>query len=300
VWRRLSSWWNGSDVDQAWAALHLAGQALLEIEAPEVVKAQVGDIAASVLTSLAVGDIRVKDYLATLKLLAPADRDLTEADREQLRAIRQACDSSSDGGHADARAYRNTLILLGGLLSVALGLIAGLAFVDESFRSAFAPANHTASRWFVLELELVASLAGVTGALLSLSNYSGFQSTYGLPLVQAFLKGGTGAATGLLGVALVQSGIVSSVKAVPDSGVFAIAVVFGYAQYLFTRLVDRQAKTVLDSASSRNDPSTTPKVPAGADSPPLLTTQPNASKVSSSPTPRRAPTKTLPARSTKR
>lgn len=279
AWRRLGAWWSGGDVDQAWAALHTVGQALLDIEAPEIVKAQLGDMAAAVVTSLSVGDMRVKDYLATLKLLAPAEREITTADRAQLRAIRQACDSSSDGGHADARAYRNTLILVGVLLAAALGIVAAMAFADSTFRSVFAPADATAGRWYVLELEVVASLAGLTGGLLSLSNYNGFQSSYGLPFVQAFLKGGTGAATGLLGVLLVQSGIVSTLKPQPGGGVFAVAVIFGYTQYLFTRLVDQQAKAVLTSASSRNDPSATPQVPAGSDTPTLLTTDQTPAKV---------------------
>jgi len=271
--RRLGSWWSGGDVEQAWAALHTAGQALLEIEPSEVVKAQLGDMAAAVVTSLSPGDLRVKDYLATLRLLAPAKRDITAADRAQLRSIRQACDSSSDGGHADARAYRNTLILVGVLLAAALGLVAGIAVPDNDFRSMLAPTQATAGLWYVLELEVVASLAGVTGALLSLNNYSGFQSTYGLPLVQAFLKGGTGAATGLLGVVLFQSGFISSLQPQPGNGVFAVAVVFGYAQYLFTRVVDQQARAVLISASSRNDPGSRRQVQALADTPPLLTTQ---------------------------
>jgi hypothetical protein len=272
LWRRLGAWWSGQDVDEAWAALHTAGQALLEIQDQAVVKAQVGDMAANVVTSLSVGDMRIKDYLATLNLLAPFKRPLTPADRAQLRVIRQVCDSSSDGAHADARSYRNTLILLGGLLGGVLLAVALLAVGDTALRDIFAPAHATAGHWYVLEIEIVASLAGVTGAVLSLNNYSGFQSTYGLPLVQAFIKGGTGAATGLFGVLLVQAGIVTSLTPQGGNGVFAVAVIFGYTQTLFTRVVDQKAKAVLSSANSRNDPSTTPTVAAGAEVPGLLTT----------------------------
>jgi len=38
----------------------------------------------------------------------------------------------------------------------------------------------------VFELELIASLSGLTGAVLSLHNYTGFQYNYGLSFVQAF------------------------------------------------------------------------------------------------------------------
>ena len=126
----------------------------------------------------------------------------------------------------------------------------------------------------MLELELIASLSGLTGAVLSLRNYIGFQYAYGLPFVQAFLKGTTGAATGLFGVLLVRSAITGSLTLKPGASAFVVAVIFGYAQYLFTRLVDQQANTVLKSAGSRSDPSNTPSVPPGGDAPALLTTSP--------------------------
>lgn len=94
-------------MDPAWGALHTAGQSLLEIEPPEVVKAPRGAMAAAVVSSTSPNDLRVKNYLAAIKLLAPAERRSTTADRAQLRSSRQASDSSTNGGHADARAYRN-------------------------------------------------------------------------------------------------------------------------------------------------------------------------------------------------
>jgi len=192
-WRRIVAWWTGYEVNQAWAALHVASEALLGIEDQEVIKAQLGYMAAQVETTLPPGDLRVRDYLKTLELLAPAGVKISSADRAQLRAIRQACNTATDGGHTDARAFRNTLILVGSLMAAVLVGVAIFAAVDKDFRSVFSVAGTLPGRWFVFELEIVASLSGLTGAVLSLRNYSGFQSTYGLPLVQAFLKGTAGA-----------------------------------------------------------------------------------------------------------
>ena len=270
--RRLADWWTGSEVDQVWAALHTAGQALLGIQSPAAVKSQLADLAATVVTTLDPGDLRRKDYLTTLQLLAPAGRDISRGDRAQLRAIRQACDSSADGGHADARAFRNTLVLVGSLLAAVLTVVTIIAWLDPGFRSIFAAAGTQPGGWYVFELELLASLSGLTGAVLSLRNYTGFQYAYGLPFVQAFLKGTTGAATGLFGVLLVGSAVIGSLTLKPGAGTFVVAVIFGYAQYLFTRLVDQQANAVLKSAGSRSDPGITPSVPPGGDAPVLLTT----------------------------
>jgi IPT/TIG domain len=272
MWRRIADWWTGAEADQAWAELHTANQALLATQASAVVKSQLADMAATVVTALDPTDLRRKGYLDTLQLLAPACRDISPADRAQLRAIRQVCDSSADGGHADARAFRNMMILVGSFLAAVLAIVAIIAWLDPGFRSIFAAAQTNPNRWYVFQLELIASLSGLTGAVLSLKNYTGFQYSYGLPFVQAFLKGTTGAATGLFGVVLVRSGITSSLSLKPGASTFAVAIVFGYAQYLFTRLVDQQANAALKSAGSRSDPSITPEVPPGGDAPELLTT----------------------------
>ncbi|MGH9058747.1 MAG: hypothetical protein ACRDZY_04410, partial [Acidimicrobiales bacterium] len=181
------------------------------------------------------------------------------------------------------------LIIVGALLGLVLVVVALVGWVDAGFRSVFdgtdAVAGNRPGGAYVFELELLGSIAGVTGAVFSLRNYSGFQSAYGLPVVQTFLKGTTGAATGLLGVALIQSGFISTIKAETRLGVIGLAVVFGYAQYLFTRLVDQQAQTVLKSASSRNAPGTVPQVAAGADTPMLLTTHPTGTPAVADPPP---------------
>jgi hypothetical protein len=269
---RIADWWTGSEADQAWAELHTANQELLAIQAPAVVKSQLADMAATVVTALDPTDLRQKSYLQTLQLLAPACRDISAADRAQLRAIRQVCDSCADGGHADARAFRNMMILVGSFLAAVLVIVAIIGWLDPGFRSIFAAAHTHPNHWYVFQLELIASLSGLTGAVLSLKNYTGFQYSYGLPFVQAFLKGTTGAATGLFGVLLVGAGITSSLTLRPGASTFAVAIVFGYAQYLFTRLVDQQANAALKSAGSRSDPSITPQVAPGSDAPDLLTT----------------------------
>jgi hypothetical protein len=267
--RRTAAWWTGADADQAWAALHTASLALLAIEPPEVVKARLADLAATVVTTLSPGDLRIPGYLRTLELLAPARAEITAADRAQLRAIREACDNAADGGHSDARSYRNTLVMIGGLLAA----VALLGAIDPRFRAVFAAARARPGAGYLLQLELMAALSGLAGAILALRRYTGFQYSYGLPLVQALIRGVTGAATGLAGVLLVQSGLLGVLRGQYGGRVYAVAVVFGYAQYLFTRFIDRQARDVLTAAGSRNDPAAVPAVPPGAPVPALVTTR---------------------------
>jgi hypothetical protein len=266
-WRAiLHEWWTGSGSDAAGQALDTASQALLMIQDKDVVKSQLIDMTAEVATTLSMKDSRAGEYLDTLQELAKPGQTLLPAGRAQLRAIRAVCQSSDRAGQRDARAYRNTLIEVGVLLAVVLAAVALLAVTDASFRRLFLAGPGTAiGGWFVLELEVVAALAGLTSSALTLRNYVGFQNSYGLPFIQAVLKGFSGAATGLLGVLLVESGLFSNVSVTTTGGVFATAIVFGSAQYLFTRLVDKKAGEVLERAGSRNDPAINPEVPAGVE-----------------------------------
>jgi hypothetical protein len=261
-WRRGVSWWTGAEIDLAYSALNTAGQILLSVEQEDAVKAHIPDMAAAVSISFHPNDLRVRGYLRTLETLARPDHPVSDRDRAQLRAIRQACDSSGASARSDVRTFRNTLVVLGALLTALLAGVSGLAWADPTFRAVFAAgAAHRPGGGYVPELEVVASLSGLASAALALKNYSGHRHSYGLPLIQALLKGGAGAATGLLGVLLIGSGLIGPLALRPGAQVFTVALIFGCGQYLVTRLIDRQARDLLGSAGSGSDRGVTPQVP---------------------------------------
>lgn len=263
LWRRTVSWWTGGEIDLAYSALHTAGQILLSVEQEDAVKAHIPDMAVAVAADFRPSDLRVRGYLKTLEILAHPDRRIGDSDRAQLRAIRQACDSAEASAHCAARTFRNTLVVMGALLTALLAGVAALGWADQSFRAVFAAAGEMPrpSGWYVPELEVIASLSGLASAALALKSYTGHRHSYGLPLVQTLLKGSAGAATGLLGVLLAGSGLVSSLTVHTEPQIFTVALIFGGAQYLFTRLIDRQAKDMLNSAGSRSDHGVTRPAP---------------------------------------
>ncbi|WP_107774393.1 hypothetical protein [Nocardioides sediminis] len=99
---------------------------------------------------------------------------------------------------------------------------------------------------FVVELAgLAAAAVAAAGAIRGIR---GSSERYGLPVAMAVLKLPTGAITALLGLLLMRGQFVPGLSALDTSAqILAWALVFGYAQQLFTRLVDRQGQTVLDS-----------------------------------------------------
>jgi hypothetical protein len=279
-WRRIADWWTGYSVDRAWTALHTASQALLMIQDEDEVKSELSDMKANVVHELSAGDLRFRVFLDKLNLLSSPGRHISSRDRKDLRKIREVCDSSGEAGHVDARSFRNHLILIGAFLTVVLTAVAVVGVADKAFGALLAVASASSpNRWLVLEIELVASLSGLTAAVFSLKSYTGFRWTYGLPFVQAVVKGAAGAATGLFGVFLVRSGIVTSLKITNNVEIFTVAIIFGYAQYLFTRLIDNKANEVLQSASSRNDPGAAPQLSADGIEPSIVAGAPGRPQV---------------------
>ncbi len=85
-------------------------------------------------------------------------------------------------------------------------------------------------------------------AAAALRKLRGSSEPYGVPIAIAVLKLPTGAVTAVLGLVLMRGGFVPGLSALDSSAqILAWAAIFGYAQQLFTRLVDQQAHTVLDS-----------------------------------------------------
>jgi hypothetical protein len=101
-------------------------------------------------------------------------------------------------------------------------------------------------------LDVVVELAGEVALEASgwrrVWSSAGSSEAYGMPIALAILKLPTGAVTAVLGLVLMRGGFVPGLSALDTSAqILAWAAIFGYAQQLFTRLVDQQAKTVLDN-----------------------------------------------------
>ncbi len=108
--------------------------------------------------------------------------------------------------------------------------------------------KQTATPLDLIVVELVGLTAAAVAAAASIRGIRGSSERYGLPVALAALKLPTGAITAFLGLLLMRGKFVPGLSALDTSAqILAWALVFGYAQQLFTRLVDRQGQTVLES-----------------------------------------------------
>ena len=113
----------------------------------------------------------------------------------------------------------------------------------------------TATKWDLLVVELVGLTAAAIAAAAAIKNIKGSSDRYGLSVALAALKLPTGAITAFLGLLLMRGQFVPGLSALDTSAqILAWALVFGYAQQLFTRLVDQQGQTMLNNVPTAHSP----------------------------------------------
>ena len=120
----------------------------------------------------------------------------------------------------------------------------------------------TATQQDVIVVELVGLTAAAVAAAAAIRGIKGSSERHGIPVALAILKLPLGAITAFLGLLLMRGQFVPGLAALDTSAqILAWALVFGYAQQLFTRLVDRQGQVVLDSVRGADNAQTAPTPP---------------------------------------
>ncbi len=211
-------------------------------------------------------------------------------ERLTIAAASRAASSEALREHLRVRSFRNVLTVAGALLAalatalVVVGLLnptaIPLCFAPEEAGQAVVVCPTAQSAPFstdqavgatardvddavgdtvrpidVLLVALVGLSAAAVAAAAAIRGIRGSSEPHGLPVAVAVLKLPTGAVTAILGLLLMRGQFVPGLSALDTSGqILAWALVFGYAQQLFTRLVDQQAHTVLGAVRGEDAP----------------------------------------------
>jgi hypothetical protein len=122
---------------------------------------------------------------------------------------------------------------------------------DVPFRDTEDVIEETVTSADVAVVALAGLTAGAVAAAATVRRLKGSADAYGLPLALAGLKLPTGAITAVLGLLLMRGQFIPGLTALDTSGqIIAWALVFGYSQQLFTRLVDQQASQIVGDLPS--------------------------------------------------
>ncbi|MBT2511956.1 hypothetical protein J7I98_40710 [Streptomyces sp. ISL-98] len=122
-----------------------------------------------------------------------------------------------------------------------------------------------------LVVEVVGLVAAGVAAASALRHIRGTATPYQIPVALATLKLPAGALTAVLGLLLMRGGFVPGLSALDSSAqIIAWAVIFGYAQELFTKFVDKRGQLVLDAVRGPTSPPLADGLPAAVQTPPPL------------------------------
>jgi hypothetical protein len=120
----------------------------------------------------------------------------------------------------------------------------------------------------VLIVALLGLLGGALAASISIRNLKGTSTPYDVPVALAMLKVPLGAFTAILGLVAIQGDFVPGLSVLDSQGqILAYALIFGFAQQVFTRLLDQRAQTLLSGLPG--DATTAPAPPTQPTVPPL-------------------------------
>ncbi|MEU3787462.1 hypothetical protein [Streptomyces sp900129855] len=258
----------GGSVERVWNHIYAAETRLLEAAPKDELAAWGWDALAMAEQHLGVNDTRrkaLKDRLVPTKLL-----DLTVKDRELAVHTLRVAQAVASNEKMQARSFRNTVcfgILILTLLAVWLCILGGAkpnplqvcfdvsqssslpgpAAVSKSFLVCPASDKKSQGAWDVILIESIgAAAAALTGAL-SLRHLDGTSTPYAIPRTLALLKVPAGALSAVIGLLLVNAGIVPGLQLKTRAALLAWAAIFGAGQHTITRYVDSKGQEVLDN-----------------------------------------------------
>lgn len=266
---------SGADVTRVLTNIHAAEADLLRLAPLEYVAGQLTTLQAYVREHVPARDPRRARLEAIIRSLNRAE--LTEAHRGAIVAAAREANAEARREVTRVRSFRNVLLVTAAILTLAAVGVGTLGVVDpDALPLCFNPGAKvvcateegpaagsgrdvddavasTVSAWDLPLVMLVGLIAAAVAAAVALRGIRGTTTPYGLPVALALLKLPTGALTAVLGLLLMRGGFVPGLSALDSSAqIIAWAVVFGYAQQLFTRLVDAQAQNVLEDVGGKS------------------------------------------------
>ncbi|WP_203580355.1 hypothetical protein [Microbacterium hibisci] len=262
--QRFRTMWRGSDIDSANLALHEVRAAIVQLtpdatkDAGLVIEAQ--ERAAQLLKPK---DSRLTSLVGLQDPLpAPESEKLRAGTMVKAAVALRAAYSANAAKHRQVRDFRNVLIAATVVLFVGAVLLSAVGWLwptslnlcwtvpdgadGGDAADTICPSGFSSPTGGDVALVSLLGLLGaaVTGAI-AIRRLRGTSTPYGVPLWSVLIKLPIGALTAFLGLLLLS--VVDSFTLTSQQAILAWALVFGVSQEAFTRLIDLQAQTVLDS-----------------------------------------------------
>jgi hypothetical protein len=233
------SWLEGCYQEQAWLALHEADAQIIELLPAEELLARGDGMLEKARRALGGEDPRVRCIQSLLSEAAPSEIKL----RPRLAHLARATFDTLDDKYAQSRGYRNRLIRLTSLalVGIALAIIAGtMSQLD------FRPVVNARGWRTVMLIMLFGSMGALVTAIPPLAKANGVRNPFSLPFFQLLLKLAMGPLFAVVGVLILQDGLIKDLQAAADlRGLLVWATLFGAAQQSVTRFIDKRVTGLL-------------------------------------------------------
>jgi hypothetical protein len=258
---RWANWWRGTLVDAAYQNLHAARAQIVDVYDEAELAAEIPSAIARAQATMHRDDPRriSADDLAAKEL--PRQRAMVR------RMIEDGYDSL-DRQHDRLRSFRNIILLSVVVITLLVGAtiaavayqptVMPLCFGDETATSASVncPTGSGVggpSSGDVLIVGLLGLLGGSLAAAVSIRNLRGTSAPYDVPVALAMLKLPLGAFTAIIGLVVIQGEFVPGLSALDSQEqILAYALILGFGQQVFTRLLDRKAQSLLDALPAKD------------------------------------------------
>ena len=278
-WKSFKRWAGGSDVEGAMSHIDAAKANLLRVAPMHFVMGQMSELQSTARHHLPTGDPRRVEIEEVARFAK--HKKLDESLRDAIVFDARGTSEEARKEVMRVRSFRNVLLVTSALLliaSIGLGVLGALRptalpicffpgekVVCPTREATIEPGQSpdgvigtTASSWDIPLIQIVGVFAAAVAAAAALGKIKGTSTPYSLPVALAILKLPTGALTAVLGLLLMRGEFVPGLSALDfPAQIIAWAVLFGYAQQVFTRMVDQQAHTVLDDVGGSLNRSST-------------------------------------------
>jgi len=257
----VSDWINGSSVTMAWESVHEAAAELVELESDDAVRSSLPRLVDWIQEVMDKDSPLRKRYETDLTAIIEGKSGV---DRTLVRQAHQDALNANNEKHANLRTFRNLLHLATAILTLLLVALAIWHAANKHFVSLCNPnppkgtqpcfSGTTPASRDIAVIVLIGAIAGILSVAFALGSEKTPPSRYNVRVAQMLLKPAAGAATAVIGVLLVQSGIiVSPAQSASEALFLAYAAIFGFSQQLLTRFVDKRAGQLLgvESASAK-------------------------------------------------
>jgi hypothetical protein len=221
---RLRDWWYGTSIESAWQALHLASEQMVMAQPDADLRARAPHLAAMARSSFAPDRAAAEAAQVGSWTSAGAGRP----DPRVAQRILNAHHDRSNARHQQIRGLRNLLYIV---LAVVVAIDCALWATGVTTGTIVG----------------LGALAGALSVVFALRAGTP-PGPYNVLPPQSLLKIASGAATALMAVKILDYVSGASASILRDS---MYAVIFGFAQQAFTRLVDQQAGALAHGPNAR-------------------------------------------------